>query len=350
MNTKVKCLECNKEFGAITSQHLKSCCGMSLKEYKEKYPDVETVSETIRNIRKKNFQAVNKLELTVYCSECGENPIERSPAIHWKYVCDECKAPETYPGKIYLPEKDLVICQICWQGMEQISWMHTRTHGLTLSEYRKMFPKAWVTNKRLIEKRREKHTGKNNPAKRAEVRKKISKSQKFKAIDYINKYPWIFPTIEKIRDNLGLIEVMCKKCGTWFHPTPIQLQERIRSLSYGADGLYMYCSDECKGECPLYRLQPLEYLKEHVGKVYTEAEYQTFRQEVLKRQKDEYGYNFCEMCGKKKKLHVHHEKPQKTHSIMSLDPDNGIVLCEHCHLKKAHIESCSLGSLANKIC
>lgn len=350
MNKKIKCFECGRELGSITSDHLKNCCGLTLEEYKKKYPQAETISEYVKYKRSQNCKNLNTNTIIVFCSQCGQNPIERSPAIHWNYVCDICKTPQTYPGKIYLPDKDLVVCQVCYQAMEQITWMHTKIHNLTLSEYRNKFPKAWITNKKIREDRRARHVGSKNPAKRKDVRKKMSNSRTLTASRYINKYPWIFPEIEKIRDYLGVIEVQCKKCGKWFHPTPIQLQERIRALSYGSDGQYMYCSDECKGECPLYRLNPLQYLQEPNIKNYTDIEYQIFRDEVLRRQKDKYGFNFCEICEDKNNLHVHHEKPQKTHPIMSLDPDNGIVLCQDCHFKKAHIDSCSLANLANKIC
>jgi len=349
MFSKITCLECGKEFGVITSQHLKSCCGLTIKEYKEKYPDAETISEKVKNIRKNNCENMIGKTKTVQCSKCGYD-METSVVNRWDFVCDKCREAETYPGKIYIPDKDLVVCQICFQGMEQITWMHTKIHSLTMKQYQDKFPKAWITNKKIREDRRIRGIGKKNPAKRKDVRKKMSDSQKFTSQSYINKYPWIFPEIEKIRDNLGIIEVQCKKCQKWFHPTPTQLQERIRSLSYGSDGLYMYCSSECKGECPLYRLNPLQYLQEPGAKNYTDIEYQTFKEEVLNRQKEQYGFNFCEICEKITDLHVHHEKPQKTHPIMSLDPDNGIVLCQDCHFKKAHIDSCSLANLANRIC
>lgn len=350
MKDKVKCLECNQEFGVITSQHLKSCCGLTIKQYKEKYPDAETISEKVKETRKQNCKNMIGQTKTVQCSKCSKE-METSITNHWNFICDKCRESETYPGKIYLKDKDLVVCQICFQAFEQISWMHTKIHGITLKEYREKFPKAWVTNKGIREERRKRHTGLNNPAKRKDVRRKMSKSQKFSSIDYINKYPWIFPEIEKIRDYLGVIEIQCKNCKKWFHPNASQLQERIRALCYGSDGQYLYCSNECKGVCPLYRLNPLQYLSTpNTSKNYTESEYQVFREEVLKRQRDQYDYNFCEICEDINNLHVHHEKPQKTHPIMSLDPDNGIVLCRDCHFKKAHIDSCSTVNLANLIC
>jgi len=349
MNDKIECLECHKLFGVITSQHLQSCCGLTIKKYKEKYPHAETISEKVKLVRQKNCKNMSGQTKTVKCSKCGDD-METAIVNHWDFICEKCREKETYPGKIYLPDKDLVVCQICFQGLEQITWMHTKLHNLTLQEYGKMFPKAWLTNKKIREDRRERGLN-HNPAKRKEVRKKMSRVQTFTAEQWTERYPWIFPDIEKIRDNgFGNIEVKCKKCEKWFQPDGSQFGERVRSLKHGNDGSYLYCSDKCKGACSLYRLQPLEYIKEVSEKPFTDSEYQVFRNEVLKRQEYQYGYNFCEICESTKKLHIHHEKPQKTHPIMSLDPDNGIVLCEECHFKKAHIDSCSLANLANKIC
>lgn len=347
MNDKVKCLGCGKEFGLITSQHLKACCNLTLKEYKEKYPGVETVSEKIKSIRKQNCKNMIGQTKTVKCSKCGED-METAAVNHWEYICDKCREPETYEGKIYIEDKDLVVCQICWVGLEQITWMHTKSHGISLPEYRERFPNALVTNKKIREQRRERSLGDKNPTKRKDVRKIMKIAQTFIASDYTKKYPWIFPEIEKIRDNLGVIEVQCKLCKKWFVPTKIQLQERIRALCYGSEGQYMYCSDKCKNTCPLYRLNPTQYLAKDTELPYTASEYQIWRNEVFRRQKIIYEKNCCEKCESEKDLHVHHEKPQKTHPHMALDPDNGIVLCKKCHYKYFHTGECSTGNLANK--
>ena len=77
-----------------------------------------------------------------------------------------------------------------------------------------------------------------------------------------------------------------------------------------------------------------------------------WRNEVLNRQLLELNINnnHCEKCDSEINLHVHHEKPRKTHPHLSLDPDNGIILCSECHYKIGHTGNCSTGALANKIC
>lgn len=191
---------------------------------------------------------------------------------------------------------------------------------------------------------------------------KLKKSEKLKRRkkDYEELFPF-FCKMENIRDckeptglQMAGIEVKCKNCNKWFTPTQDKVWNRVWSLEK-SDGVgnYFYCSDNCKDNCPLFGLRTdtiLNLIKDPKELPYTSEEYQTFRQEVLKRQYDELGYNECEICGQRTNLHIHHEKPQKTHSNLSLDPDNGIILCKDCHYKKGHIEECSTGNLAKMVC
>ena len=171
-----------------------------------------------------------------------------------------------------------------------------------------------------------------------------------------------YPTFYKVEDlrynpNEKEIQVRCKynKCKNskeqngWFTPIYSQLIERIRCIEkdIGNDAGFFYCSDKCKKECILFGLRS-DPLKD-ITKPHTATEINTWRQEVLRRQKDEYGFNFCEMCDSRINLQVHHEKPQKTHPGMTLDPDNGIILCKKCHYKIGHKTGteCSTGNLAN---
>jgi len=167
-----------------------------------------------------------------------------------------------------------------------------------------------------------------------------------------NDYPF-FSTIEEMKySNTNEIQVHCKNhnCPNskeqdgWFTPTYIQLYERIRSIEkeYGNDGNYLYCSDECKQECPLFNLQSDP--NRDINKQYTNSEYNTWRNEVLKRSE-----HICEYCGEIA-TDAHHLRPQKLEPFYSLDPDYGIACCESCHYKHGHKDECSTGKLANKVC
>jgi len=199
--------------------------------------------------------------------------------------------------------------------------------------------------------------------------------------DMTNKCPIFKRTIEKIKEKYPIfykeeelrynpkkpnekeIQVRCKynKCKNskendgWFTPINTQLDHRIEAIetSYGNGGSYFYCSDKCKEKCFLFRFNPNHFLNnQNTESPHTNQELNIWRQEVLRRQKDEYRYNFCEMCESKENLQVHHEKSQKTHPGMTLDPDNGIILCRKCHYKIGHKTGteCSTGNLANRPC
>ena len=192
--------------------------------------------------------------------------------------------------------------------------------------------------------------------------KKMKMSSKM-TIEKIKKKYLLFSRIEEMRYNPDKpeekeIQVHCKynECvnskerGGWFNLDRTQLYERIRGVEKtGNDGNYFYCSQKCKSLCPLYGLKfdPFKDIK----KVYTPSEINIFINEVLRRQKEEYKFNFCEKCYSIYKLHIHHEKPVKTHPHLALDPDNGIVLCKDCHSKYGHKKGteCSTGNLANKV-
>jgi len=194
------------------------------------------------------------------------------------------------------------------------------------------------------------------------IRSKQSKSMKCSdriykkiTISYLNKRYSFFSKIEEMRYNpynKKEIQVHCKNhnCKNskeqngWFTPTYIQLYERIRQIEkdYGNGGCYFYCCEECKGECPLYRLRSDPF--QETTKSYTQSEYQQFRKFVLER--DNY---ICQYCGEKAD-YVHHERPQKLEPFFALDPDLAWSVCKKCHYKYGHKNECNTGNLSNIVC
>jgi len=156
----------------------------------------------------------------------------------------------------------------------------------------------------------------------------------------------------------------CAFCFKFFMPKTHDVQYRIRALNIvGKGDSRLYCSESCKIRCPIYRVHKYSKgFKQTNGEI-TEGSgnegNEIWKQEVIKRNIEEYGHLQCEICGNtnKHELSVHHEKPQKTHPEMSLDPDNGWTLCSfgkgnNCHLKYGHPKgtNCSTGELAKLIC
>lgn len=252
-------------------------------------------------------------------------------------------------GKHRLPEYIKVTNKLCEYGCGQDAHYQLLNKKWCCSDRyhkcakkRKIQSKAQKQRKDLIESGR--RMGKANKG-------------RIRTIEYLNeKYP-TFSIIEEMRykPNTNIIQVRCKNhnCkkskekGGWFTPTSRQLEKRIERIeNQGIDGSYFYCSNKCKEECPLFGLNPNYELNDNSINQYTYEQYQTWRKNVLLREN-----NLCQYCGAPANI-VHHEKPQKTHPHLSVDPDNGIACCFKCHNKYGHKKGteCSTGSLANLVC
>ena len=141
-----------------------------------------------------------------------------------------------------------------------------------------------------------------------ETLKKISDTKKYSIKQIKEKYP-LFAKIEEMRYNPDKpgekeIQVHCensKKQGGWFTPDGKEIGYRYEAIEKGNGGSYIYYSQECKLECPLFNLRSDPNLKKEV--LHTQHEYQIWRNEVLKRAEF-----LCEYCGELA-THVHHSRP-----------------------------------------
>lgn len=150
--------------------------------------------------------------------------------------------------------------------------------------------------------------------------------------------------IESTRNNNSILEVRCKKCGKWFIPNKIQLQNRIQVLNgnRGTVENNLYCSENCKNSCSIFgqQLYP-KGQNPNIDRPY---------QQDWSKQVKEIAGNKCEICESTMHLQSHHILPVKTHPHLQADIDNGICLCNNCHSKYGHSDECSTGNLARKIC
>jgi hypothetical protein len=169
------------------------------------------------------------------------------------------------------------------------------------------------------------------------------------------KYPF-FSKIEEMRYNPNKpdekeIQVHCKNhnCknskekGGWFTPTSEQIHARKNMLEReGKDYSYFYCSIECKQACPLYRMHGADpFKKQHLS--YTFSELQVWKDRVKDLDNSK-----CQICGTNKDIHVHHIIPVKLEPFFSLDPENGICLCEKCHFKYGHKDECEINNIKKR--
>ena len=247
---------------------------------------------------------------------------------------------------------------LCEYGCGKLAKFETKLGHVCCSEYI-----SQCTNVRKINK--ERNLGRKHNKETLRKFRKIQSKNKLSISQIQNRYP-LFAKIEEIRYEPGkerekTIQVHCKnhncinskKQDGWFTPSKSSLNSRIYAIerinsTQSLASHFLYCSYKCKVSCSLFnikkdpndKIQKDNYIKDEL----------IFKQEVLRRQRKELGNNECEICECREDLHIHHEKPRKTHPHMILDPDNGIILCKKCHYKYGHRDECSSAMLSHKEC
>jgi len=140
---------------------------------------------------------------------------------------------------------------------------------------------------------------------------------------------------EKVRRNendQNILEVKCSYCGKWYIPKLNLLCNRIRGLEGAHSEYRLYCSTQCKQECPIFN----QHKWPKGFKPSTSREVQPeLRQMCFDRDKFT-----CQKCGLTQDeletgLHCHHIEGIKWEPLESADLDKVITLCKNCH-KKVH--------------
>jgi len=138
------------------------------------------------------------------------------------------------------------------------------------------------------------------------------------------------------QDDPNILEVKCTYCGQWYIPSLYAIRHRIRGINKnGGHGLY--CSEECKQECPIYH--KIKHYKGQEGHNSREVQPQ-LRQMTFTR--DDY---ICVKCGSTGPLHCHHIDPVISNPIESADLDNCITLCVDCHKEAHRLPGCGYSEL-----
>jgi len=157
----------------------------------------------------------------------------------------------------------------------------------------------------------------------------------------INKY-------EQVRDNgQNILEAKCNYCGEWFTPNRSQIEHRICAINGTVGGKHnnvsenrLYCSDNCKSVCPIFRKMTKFLMKEDAIKagLFTPQELNREVQPELRQMvfaRDNYTCVKCnthknQLC---KGLHCHHVEGIRWNPLESADADQCITVCETCHIK-----------------
>ena len=331
--------------------------------------------ENIRLTKKGNFRDITK----------------KSKYYYWYTSCNFCKEPFFGRGK-----SDKYCCNTCARKDTK----HTEEHKEKISESLKGIKRSIYTKKKMSNSQKgNKHCneskkkmsiakkGKNHPNYgkhlSIEVREKISKSNMGRKglignnnpmygkrsdilwkggynkrnIPFYNTYVPQLEWCEEVRrneDDPNVLEVKCFKCGKWYVPTLINVQNRLQSLKGIKRGeSHFYCSDQCKNSCSIYGKSVEQVMKQdavRAGRLpwleLTREVQPELREMVLERDK-----NRCVKCGSSMDLQCHHILPITIEPLLSADVDNCITLCYTCH-KKVHqeVDGCGYGELRIGIC
>lgn len=132
------------------------------------------------------------------------------------------------------------------------------------------------------------------------------------------------------------ITVACKYCGERMTPLYQQIRSRLCSLRVTTKGeSNFYCSDKCKKDCPLYNFNTSKMIdpesKLHVDKAEQQMVGACQTDHLKQLQLDEFGYNYCEKCGDKGDIELHHTLPIAQAGIDAINSSVHIIVCRKCH-------------------
>jgi hypothetical protein len=171
----------------------------------------------------------------------------------------------------------------------------------------------------------------NNKEKIKEFMKKYQKN--LASEDLVKK----LELYEEIKGN----QIKCRYCGDWYTPTVMEVHNRLNGISNNDTG-YIYCSEECKEACPIFRKQ---LYSKGFKKASSREVNPVLRQLVFER--DQYT---CQKCFTHKDklncpLHCHHITPYIDSPMEGNDPENCITLCKDCHKEVHQIPGCGYNEL-----
>jgi hypothetical protein len=133
----------------------------------------------------------------------------------------------------------------------------------------------------------------------------------------------------------GELLISCKLCHKVFTPTLTQVFIRIKAINnIGQGDGNFYCSDKCKGECTVFNQQcSVRYTDEHKALIKKARNCQKQDKSILRSlQIDQYGYTFCEKCGKSvTNPELHHTIEVAKDPEGAITPAGHILVCDDCH-------------------
>ncbi len=119
----IQCAICSKETSQMTAAHLRTH-GITMSEYKERFPDAPIVSKILNDKRITTLKKVAEQKGLTLRNK------DKSPV-----SSDDC-----------------VVCFICGVKSKQITSAHLKMHGMSMLEYKEQFPESKLVNEKTKEK------------------------------------------------------------------------------------------------------------------------------------------------------------------------------------------------------
>lgn len=198
--------------------------------------------------------------------------ILKSESMYGYQVCIKCgRLKSKTIGFRQYNDRKIMICKDCETKYNHQYW---KTHTDDRQEYReknKDREKEYRrTNSKRIRKKqkeyREKHREalkekrkiyiKKNKEQKKERKRRYHERNKEYILEKHNQYSHQVASVERVQKLAGVEkisgnQIRCKYCGKWITPTNLQIQNRLSGIEAN-DRCYIYCSEECKQDCPTY--------------------------------------------------------------------------------------------------
>jgi len=319
-----------------------------IQENLENYVYINNFNPKILDIRYKFERLHNKLFYKNLCEVCGnEFFVNHSTILTCTEICQKIYRKKTKKFLNNLPlfllnniekyKKNNNLKEVICIHCKKLFLVDKKDNGYFCTKscqisYSNIFSQSRKdkSSKRMIE---------NNPSKQG-TENVCYKGKKDKTFDFwAEKIGW-HDEVRRCPDNENILEVKCTYCGKWHIPEWYALNNRASRID--KDFSKIYCSQECKDNCPTYSISGArinEKSLEHNSSREVQAQ---LRKLVLER--DNWT---CQKCGQHGgSLHCHHIDPVINNPIESADINNCITLCKDCH-KYIHmtIDGCGYAQL-----
>ena len=145
----VRCLVCGHR-GVRVDRHISSEHGLSIVEYRGKFPGVEVQAECLRVARSESATRQHQesprkgLTKSIACTSCGIDHEVGLTFASLDHRCSECREEERWDNKVELT--DYVSCQACGYRSESLISHIRNAHPDLEGHYQEVFPGALVVS------------------------------------------------------------------------------------------------------------------------------------------------------------------------------------------------------------